>query len=179
MKSKLMACFRPSHNSIRLKGKSESWKQTMPLRQRVFRHLKTKLKHLDCCQGHKTLLPIRMIPSVLITEWTNHWNYQTHRCLLMKRTQHEKCERQRFRTSWKSTLTTTQRLYPRLPTSWVMLKATLQSISMPDAVMRLLSCTLQLMNSLNTLPASTKIKMSNWLREMHTRTSEWESLSHL
>ena len=158
MKSKLMACFRLSHNSIRLKGKSESWKQTMLLRQRVSRRLKTKLKHLDCCQWDKTLLPIQTIPSVLITEWTNHWNYQTHQCLLMKRTWHEKCERQRFRTSWKSMLTTTQWLYPRLPTLWVMLKATLQSIFMPDAVMKLLSCTLQSMNFLNTLPASTKIR---------------------
>ena len=152
MKSKLMACFRPSHNSIRLEGKSESWKQTMPLRQRVSRHLKTKLKHLDCCQWDKTLLPIRTIPSVLITEWTNHWNYQTHQCLLMKRIWHEKCERQRFRTSWKS---------------------------MSDAVMKLLSCTLQLINSLNISSAFTKIKTSNWLHRTCIRTSEWESPSYL
>ena len=151
----------------------------MPLRQRVSRHLKMKLKHLDCYQWDKTLLPIWTIPSVLITEWTNHWNYQTHRCLLMKRTWHEKCERQRFRISWKSTLTTTQQLYLRLPTLWVVLKATLQSIFMPDAVMKLLSHTLQSTNFLNTSPASTKIKTLNWLRETCTRTSEWESLSHL
>ena len=172
MKSKLMACFRLSHNLIRLKGKSESWKQTMPLRQRVSRRLKMKLKHLDCCQWDKTLLPIQTILSVLITEWTNHWNYQTHRCLLIERTWHEKCERQRFRTSWKLTLTTTQQLYLRLPTSRVMLKATLQSIFMPDAVMKLLSYTLQSTNSLNTSPASTKIKTLNWLRRTRTRTSE-------
>ena len=60
-----------------------------------------------------------------------------------------------------------------------MLKVTLQSIFMPDAVIELLSHILQSINFLNTSLAFTKIKTSNWLCETCTRTSEWESLSHL
>ena len=174
-----MICFRPSDNLTRLESKSESWKQTMPLRWHVFRYLGTTPKHPDHCRQDKTLLPIWVIPSVLWAEWTNHQSYQILQYLLMERTWRGKYRRQRSGTSLKSMLTTTWQLYPKLPMLQAVLKVMLQSTSMQDIKMEPLSHTPLSRNSLSTLLASMKTRMWDWLLKTHTRTSKWESLSHL
>ena len=96
----------------------------------VFRYLKTTSKHLDYYQQDKTLLPIWIIFLVFRAEWTNHKSYQTLQYLLMEKSWHGKCRRQRSGTSLKSMLTTTWQLYPKLPMLQIVLKVMLQSTSM-------------------------------------------------